>query len=200
MARLALLTLALVLAGCSGGGDDDGPGTRVAPAWLDGDYADANLAFSYPGWWEERDSDKYGTLLTDKRSRHPAFVSVRYFAAGTLPVDDTVTARTARILRPPDGAGLTHLYTQTAYLGRFRGIESAFMWQTRARTPVGPTFRTFALELPSGETALLVFAAERPRFHSGMFAWIRETIRWAAAEPVTGRDARPARGRYVNEG
>ena len=206
MGRISLLAVLFALAGCAGGSASNEAAvttTREPPAWLDADFRDGTVAFSYPGWWQESRSDKYGTLLSDKRSRSPGFVSIRYFDAGELPVGDDLAERAARILRPPTGAGLTFLYRQTAYLGRFRAVEATFMWQTVSRTPIGPTFRTFAVGLPSGRTAFLVFAAERPRLHSSMFAWVRETIRWddepAPAAGASSERREPGRGRYVNE-
>jgi hypothetical protein len=77
------------------------------------------------------------------------------------------------------------------------------MWQMLGRTPIGPTFRTFVVELPSGRTAFLVFAAQQPRFHGGVFGWIRKTIHWTdrprrAAGPVIERQRRPPRGLYIS--
>lgn len=123
--------------------------------------------------------------MTDNVSPHPAFVSLRYFKR-EVPVSDSA-AFSARTIRPPSGRGLTLLYTQSALVGGRRGREAAFVWATRASTPVGPTMRTFLVPLRDGRTALLVLAAERPRFHGGVFRWVRESLRW------TTDPARPLR-------
>ena len=196
MRRLALLGAVLVLAACGGGGGDTPRSAFQAPAWLSGEFDDGTVSFRYPAWWTRSSSKRFGTLLSDNRSRHPAFVGIRYF-------EDVPSARegyasfAGRTLRPPDGQGLTLLYTQTTHLGQLRGIEATFMWATRSTTPVGPTMRTLAVELPSGRTAFLVFAAERPAFHGGMFAWIRKTLRWRDA--AGGDAAQVPGGRYVGE-
>jgi hypothetical protein len=206
MRSVALLALALVVAGCSGGGREPSEpasdGARPAPAWLDAEFADGTISFRYPDSWERSKSEKYGTLLSDNRSLAPAFVSVRYFSPRALAADANVGERAGRILRPR-GRGLTLLYTQTARLGGLRGVEATFVWQLRSDTPLGPTFRTFVVELPSGRTAFLVFAAQAPRFHGAAFGWIRKTIRWTdvpgrAAGAVIERQRRPPRGWYIS--
>jgi hypothetical protein len=177
--RLVLLAAVVVVAGCGGSaGDRPGPGFEP-PAWLDGEFEDGTVSFRYPGWWERSSSKRFGTMLSDNRSRHPAFVAIRYFDDVPLGRKE-YAAFAGRTLRPPKGRGLTLLYTQSARLGRLRGIEATFMWATRTRTPIGPTMRTLAVELPSGQTAFLVFAAERPLLHGGSFGWIRKTLRWEA--------------------
>jgi hypothetical protein len=183
MGRTTVLALVLVLSAFAGEAERDESaadvGRRSPPPWLDAGYADGTLTFRYPSWWKKSSLAKYGRLLADNRSRHPAFVSVRYFPSASLPGGGDAAERAARILRPPDGDGLTLLYTQPARLGGRRGKEAAFMWQRDPDTPIGPTFRTFVVALPSGQTAFLVFAAERPRLHGGVFGWIRKTIRWS---------------------
>lgn len=180
MRALLLLAAVLVVAGCGGSsGDRPSPGS-APPAWLDGEFEDGTVSFRYPGWWERSSSKRFGTLLSDNRSRHPAFVAIRYFDDVPLAREE-YAAFAGRTLRPPDGRGLTLLYTQSTRLGGLRGIEATFMWATRTTTPIGPTMRTLAVGLPSGQTAFLVFAAERPQLHGGSFGWIRKTLRWSEA-------------------
>lgn len=191
--RLALLGIALVTAGC-GGGTERSAGGPTYPAWLDREFSDGTVAFRYPSWWKPGSSERFGSILSDRRSGNPAFVGVRY-------LDDVPSSReqlagfAGRVLRPPDGRGLTLLYTQTALVGGRRSIETAFMWATRTRTPIGPMMRTFAVELRGGRTAFLVFAAERPRVQGGVFGWIRKTIRWTDLPRLDS----PRGGRYVSE-
>ena len=60
MGRIPLLAVLLALAGCAGGGASDEATSipREPPAWLDAEFRDGTLAFSYPGWWQESRSDK----------------------------------------------------------------------------------------------------------------------------------------------
>jgi hypothetical protein len=174
---LVLLATVLVVAGCGGGSPDPAGPVSKPPAWVDGQFDDGRVSFRYPGWWERSSSKRFGTMLSDNRSRHPAFVAIRYF--DDVPQErEEYAAFASRTLRPPEGRGLTLLYTQSTRLGRLRGIEATFVWATRTTTPSGPTMRTLAVELPTGQTAFLVFAAERPRLHGGPFGWIRKTLRW----------------------
>ena len=175
--RALVLLAVLVAAGCGGGSADRASPVSNPPAWVNGEFDDGTVSFRYPGWWEQSSSQRYGTMLSDNQSRHPAFVAIRYF--DDVPLGrEQYTAFAGRTLRPPAGRGLTHLYTQSTWLGGLRGIEATFMWATRGTTPIGPTFRTLAFELASGRTAFLVFAAERPKFHGGSFGWVRKTVRW----------------------
>ena len=197
MRAAAVLAVALVSAGCGGEDARIDPtaldARAVYPAWLDGEYADGKLRLRYPDWWRQGSSDTLGRLLSDNRSRHPAFVSVRYLEAP--PSNGAAYAElAARTLRPPRGRGLTLLYVQAAWLGGRRGVEATFVWQTKADAPAGPRFRTFGVPLPSRRVAFLVFAAERPRLHAGAFGWILRSIRWdgPAIDRIPG-------GRHVNE-
>ena len=52
------------------------------------------------------------------------------------------------------------------------------MWQVVPFSPLGPTMRVFAIELESGEVALITFAAEKPTYHSVFFAWVKKSIAW----------------------
>lgn len=180
MRVLVLLAAVLVMAGCGGSAGDRPSPRSEPPAWLGGEFDDGTVSFRYPVWWERSSSKRFGTLLSDNRSRHPAFVAIRYFDDVPLAREE-YAAFAGRTLRPPEGRGLTLLYTQSTRLGRLRGIEATFMWATRTTTPIGPTMRTLAVELPSGRTAFLVFAAERPQLHGGSFGWIRKTLRWTDA-------------------
>ncbi|MEX2210358.1 MAG: hypothetical protein WD689_01145 [Gaiellaceae bacterium] len=54
----------------------------VVPAWLGGEYADGTLEFRFPSWWSRSTSERWGERLSDERSHHPAFVSVRYLDTG----------------------------------------------------------------------------------------------------------------------
>ena len=182
MARIALLAAVVAVAGCTSGAgsqDEPEPSATQVPASLDAVYVDGTIEFRYPASWKRSSSPTFGAFVLDNVSPHPAFVSVRYFA-DEVPVGNAA-ALSARTIRPPSGRGLTLLYTQTAFLGGRRGREVAFIWSTRESTPLGPTMRTFVVPLRDGRTALLVFAAERPRFHGGVFRWVRETLRWTAA-------------------
>ena len=193
MRRLALLAAALAAAGC-GGSQEQPRGGAAYPAWLGGEFSDGTLAFRYPSSWTRGSSDRFGTTLSDNRSRNPAFVGVRY-------LDDVSSSReqlaafAGRTLRPPDGRGLTLLYTQTVLLGGRPGVEATFMWATRATTPIGPTMRTFAVDLRGGRTAFIVLAAERRRLHGAHFGWVRKTLHWTDAP----RRNRPPGGRHINE-
>ena len=197
MARIALLAAAVAVAGCTSGADSrnepGAPATRVPPS-LDGVYRDGTIEFRYPASWKRSSSRTFGALVLDNVSPHPAFVSVRYFDREARVSDAAAFA--ARTIRPPSGRGLTLLYTQTAFLGGRRGREVAFIWSTRESTPLGPTMRTFVVPLRDGRTAFLVLAAERPRFHGGVFRWVRETLRWTVAPAPPFR--RPS-GRIPNE-
>ncbi|MEX0675306.1 MAG: hypothetical protein WD067_11065 [Gaiellaceae bacterium] len=177
MRALVLLAAVLAVAGCAGGAAEPPTSEPEVPAWVSGEFDDGTVSFRYPGWWEQSSSKRFGTLLSDNRSAHPAFVAIRYFD-GVPQSREDYAAFAGRTLRPPEGRGLTLLYTQSTRLGRLRGLEATFMWATRTTTPIGPTMRTLAVELPSGQTAFLVFAAERPKFHGGSFGWIRKTLRW----------------------
>lgn len=178
MRPLVLLTAVLAAAGCAGTAATPPTSELEVPAWVSGEFDDGTVSFRYPGWWVRRSSKRFGTMLSDNRSRHPAFVSIRYF--DHVPQSrEEYAAFAGRTLRPPEGRGLTLLYTQSTRLGRLRGVEATFIWATRTTTPVGPRMRTLAVALPSGQTAFLVFAAERPQFHGGSFGWIRKTLRWS---------------------
>ncbi|MBD0338218.1 MAG: hypothetical protein ICV67_02920 [Thermoleophilia bacterium] len=205
MSRLAPLLVALAAAGCAGDREPrEAANARQAtteptaeatvPVWLDGRYADGTLEFRYPGWWKRTNSETWAQLLSDNRSRHPAFISVRYLDR-PLPVTGSEFGRLAgRTLRPPHGRGLTLLYTQTTRLGDVRGLEATFVWQTRATTPLGPTMRAFGVELPGGGSALVVFAAERPQLHAGAFGWVRKTVRWTHSPRRAAGAVLPSRG------
>lgn len=199
MKWVILLAAVAAITGCAAETSserDEAPSTarREAPPWLDGRFRDGTIEFRYPQQWKRSSSNTFGELVTDNVSPHPAFVSVRYFEADALGRDPA--AFVARTIRPPAGQGLTLLYTQTALLDRRRGVEGAFVWATRDTTPVGPTMRTFLVPLRDGRAALLVLAAERPRFHGGAFRWVRETLRWTVAPTAPFR--RPS-GRIPNE-
>ena len=185
------MLLALVATGCAGAErPDEQPAAEpraaasTPPAWLGGEYADGTLEFRFPSWWTRSTSETWGQLLSDGRSRHPAFISVRYLERG-LPDSHEGFARLAgRTLRPPAGRGLTLLYTQTTYLGQRRGFEATFVWQTRATTPLGPV-----------RSAFVVLAADRPPLHAGVFGWVRKTIRWSVAPSRAAGAVIPPRGR-----
>jgi len=167
---------------------------RQVPPWLDGRFADGTIEFRYPQQWKRSSSNTFGELVVDNVSPHPAFVAVRYFEGSAVGSDPATFV--ARTIRPPAGRGLTLLYTQTALLANRRGREVAFVWATLETTPVGPTMRTFVVPLRDGRTALLILAAERPRFHGAALRWVRETLRWTAAPTPPLR--RPS-GRIPNE-
>jgi hypothetical protein len=194
MRLFALIVAALVATGCTLRDSDEEPerpaADRPAPEWLDATYTDGTVRFDYPGRWKVSSSATFGGLVLDNVSQHPAFISVRYLPRGEATGDPADLV--ARTIRPPEGQGLTLLYSQTAYVGGTRSREVGFMWSTRSETPVGPTLRTFVTPLADGRTALLVFATERPRQHGGVFRWVRETLRWDA--PVRS-SARPPGGR-----
>lgn len=186
--RLAL-ALAALLAGCSGSADQtSAPPAREPPAFLEQRFDDGTISLRYPtGWYRDR-SDTFGVVLGDSQGRHPAFVSIRYVE----PAGVRFAELAARTIRPPDGRGLTLLYTQSAILGGRRAREATFMWQTQSDTPIGPLFRVFGV--PLGERiAVVVFAAERPPVHNGAFRWIRETLTWRS--PALRRSG----GRYSIE-
>lgn len=181
--RLLGLLAVLVVAGCAGGSavpeaepPAAAPVRQAPPSWLGGRFADDALEFRYPTGWKRTTSERWGELLSDNRSRHPAFVSVRYLDESLPETLDAYAGLAAATLRPPDGAGLTLLYTQTAYLGSRRAYEATFVWQTRASTPLGPRMRTIAAELRSGHSVFVVLAAERPVLHAGAFRWILATL------------------------
>ncbi|HUP33613.1 MAG TPA: hypothetical protein VM184_11305 [Gaiellaceae bacterium] len=202
MSRLPLLLATLFAAGCAGAAEPEAE--RAPPSWLEGEFDDGTIAFRHPGSWRRSSSRTFGTVLSDTRSRHPAFVSVRYLDDALPPTSDEYADLAGRTLRPPEGFGLTLVYTQTAYLGDVRGYEATFLWATREGTPAGPTMRTFAAELASGRVAFIVLAAERPRLHAGVFGWIRKTMSVAgtpgrAAGATIERDTTRAYGRFINE-
>jgi hypothetical protein len=187
MPRLPILLVALIGAGCAATERDAGrtePAGEVrragpvVPAWLGNEFADGTVRFRYPNWWKRSTSTRWGALLSDNRSRHPAFVSIQYLDDRLPETIEQFARLAARELRPPAGRGLTLLYTQPARIGEVRGFEAAFAWQARTATPLGPTLRTFGIEPASGRSAFIVFAAERPSFHGGVFGWIRKTMRW----------------------
>lgn len=177
-----MFTAALALAGCAGGAPES---AREPPPWLDGVYRDGTVQFGYPATWKVSGSSTFGGLVVDNVSAHPAFVSVRYLERDTTGADPVELV--ARTIRPPEGQGLTLLYSQAAFVGGRASREAAFVWATRSDTPVGPTFRTFLTPLGDGRLALLVLAAERPRLHGGVFRWVRETLRWEAPVRPGGR-------------
>jgi hypothetical protein len=177
-----LIAVAALAAGCSSGTSDES--TPEPPPWLDATYSDGTVQFDYPERWKVSSSKTFGGLVLDNVSAHPAFVSVRYLEPGAGGDPVRLAAQT---IRPPEGRGLTRLYTQTAYLCGRRGHEVAFVWSTREDTPVGPTMRTFLIPLDDGRTAMVVLAAERPRLHGGVFRWVRETLRWEAPVRAGGR-------------
>lgn len=208
--RLPLIALALATGGCAGAEREtqsppaSRPAVSTVPSWLDGRYSDGTLEFRVPSWWKRSTSETWGQLLSDQRSHHPAFVSVRYLERSLPETREEFSRLAARTLRPPAGRGLTLLYTQTVHLGQRRGVEATFVWQSRSTTPIGPTIRTFGVELAADRSALLVFAAERPPLHAGVFAWVRKTIRWTdGPRRAAGRILPPHRprsyGRFVND-
>jgi hypothetical protein len=159
----------------------DFPSAAFVPAFLSQRYDDGTLSLRYPRGWIRNRTERFGRVLSDNKSPHPAFLGIRYLPRRTYAGAVEFAQVAARQLRPPDGRHLTHLYTQTALVGGLRGIEAAFMWAYYVGgAPLGPTMRVVGVELPSGRVAFLVFAAERPRLHAGQFSWIRKTIHWDA--------------------
>jgi len=158
---------------------------RVAPrlpSFLSQTYDDGTIALRYPRGWIVNRTERFGVVLSDNKSAHPAFLGIQYLPRRTYGGGSEFADVAGRVLRPPDGRHLTLLYTQAAVVGGLRGTEAAFMWAYyTGGSPLGPTMRVVGTELPSGRVAILVFAAERPRLHNGQFSWIKKTIRWADA-------------------
>lgn len=149
------------------------------PSWLSETFSDGTISLRYPAGWSVGRAAPFGTVISDTQSRHPAFVSIAYLPSRDYRTRAEFAQLATRFLRPPDGRGTTLLYSQTARAGGRRGYEAAVMWAYGANSPLGPTMRVLGFELDSGEVALLVFAAERPRLHRGAFAWVKKTISWS---------------------
>lgn len=176
---LALLATAF-LSACAGSGGDERPPAREPsfPTFLSQRYSDGEVVLRYPRAWRRSTLDSLGTVFSDRESRHPAFVALAYRPRRDYTSAAEFARLAGRLVRPPDGRGLTLLYTQTARLGGRRGIEAAFVIATRSDTPLGPRASVYGIELASGQVAVFTFAAERLRLHAGTFGWIRKSIVW----------------------
>lgn len=150
------------------------------PAWLNRTYQDGTVVIRYPEGWKRGEVERFGTTFNDAESQHAAFVSLKYVPGSVAESGKEFGEFAARFLRPPVGLGTTVLYTQAARIGGRTGREAAVMWALRPdSSPLGPTMRVLGFELDSGETAIFVFAAERPQRHNADFAWIKKAVTWA---------------------
>ena len=181
--RALLVLVILVAAGCSLGSDEEPPSSARAdpflfPAWLEETYTDGRITIRYPTDWTRGRTDRFGEYVDDATKRTAAFVAVQYLPRREYESHAEFADLAARILRPPRGEGTALEYTQAARIGGRPGTMASIIWAASEGSPLGPTMRVYGIELPSGEVAILIFAAENQPNHANEFGWIKRAITW----------------------